>query len=134
MPRVRDARLARLAAESTRLDSTSGLDHCTPRPWNAVCAIVRNALLQAGIDPACVAALRLGEPAADMSELADERELHRLEEELAAGDHDGLAGVFAARIGDIARCFRDGHEPDFSSASLAELLAWCLWRRGSCSA
>ena len=35
---------------------------------------VRNALLQAGIDPACVAALGLSEPAADMSELGDEHD------------------------------------------------------------
>jgi hypothetical protein len=40
--------------------------------------------------------------------------------------------MFAEKIGDIARRLRDGHEPDFASASLAELLAWCLSRRGAC--
>lgn len=132
MPRVRDARLARLAAENTRLDSTAGLDDCTPRAWNTVCTVVHDGLVQAGIDPACAIALQLGEAAIDMADLGDLHELRRREEELAAGDHDGLAGIFSARIGDVVRRFRDGHEPDFGSASLAELFAWCLSRRGSC--
>jgi hypothetical protein len=67
-----------------------------------------------------------------MTDIADSPELQRLEEELASGDHDGLAGNFAVKIRDIARRFRDGHEPDFTSASLAELFAWCVARRGSC--
>jgi hypothetical protein len=69
---------------------------------------------------------------AHMTDIADNPELRRLEEELASGDHDGLAGIFAVKIRDIARRFRDGHEPDFTSASLAELFAWCVARRGSC--
>ncbi|HMD67005.1 MAG TPA: hypothetical protein VKG22_10210 [Stellaceae bacterium] len=132
MPRVRDGRLARLTAESTRLDSTAGLDDCTLRAWNTVRAVVCDGLLRAGIDPACAIALKLGESAIDMADLGDRHELGRREEELAAGDHDGLAGIFSARIGDVVRRFRDGHEPDFGSASLAELFAWCLSRRGSC--
>jgi hypothetical protein len=133
MPRVRDARLGRLAAESTRLDSTAGLDDCTPRAWNTVCVLVHDGLVQAGIDPACATALQLGKAAIDMADLGGGHELRGLEEEFAAGDHDGLAGIFGARIGDVLRRFRDGHEPDFGSASLAELFAWCLSRRGSCS-
>jgi hypothetical protein len=132
MRRVRDARLARLAPESTRVDSTDGLDDCTLRAWNTVRAVVWNGLAEAGIDPACATALRQ-DSAADMTQL-DRSDVVRLEEEWAAGDHDGLAGEFVARIGEIARRFRDGHTPDFSSASLAELLAWCLARRGSCGA
>ena len=131
MPRVRDGRLARLTAESTRLDSTAGLDDCTLRAWNTVRAVVCDGLLRAGIDPACAAALREG-GAAHMTELGDGLEAWRGEEGPAVGDHDGLAGVFTAKIGEIARRFEDGHEPDFASASLAELLAWCLYRRGSC--
>jgi len=133
MPRVRNARLARLAAESTRLDSTASLDDRTPRAWNTVCVIVHAGLLQAGIDPACAAAFQLGKAPIDMADLEDAHELRPFEEELGAGDHDGLAGVFAARIRDIALRFRDGHEPDFGSAFLAELLAWCLSRSSSCS-
>ena len=132
MPRVRDARVARLESERTRFDATADFGQCTPRAWNTVRALVRNGLVQAGIDPACAAALRRGSASADMTELDDILELHRLEEQLTEGDDDGLAGIFEGKIGDIARRFRDGHEPDFASASLAELLAWCLSRRGSC--
>jgi hypothetical protein len=39
-----------------------------------------------------------------------------------------LAGIFAAKIGDVARRYQGGHEPDFANASLAELFAWCLAR------
>jgi hypothetical protein len=132
MPRVRDGRLARLAAERTRFDSTTGLDNCTLRAWNTVCALVRNGLVQAAIDPENATAVQLGGMVAHMTDIADTPELRRLEEELASGDHDGLAGIFAVKIRDIARRFRDGHEPDFTSASLAELFAWCVARRGSC--
>ena len=132
MPRVRDGRLARLAAERTRFDSMTGLDNCTLRAWNTVCDLVCDGLVQAGVDPESATAVQLGGMAAHMTDIADTPELRRLEEELASGDHDGLAGIFAVKIRDIARRFRDGHEPDFTSASLAELFAWCVARRGSC--
>jgi hypothetical protein len=132
MPRVRDGRLARLAAERTRFDSTTGLDNCTLRAWNTVCDLVCDGLVQAGVDPESATAVQLGGMAAHMTDIADTPELRRLEKELASGDNDGLAGIFAVKIRDIARRFRDGHEPDFTSASLAELFAWCVARRGSC--
>jgi hypothetical protein len=132
MPRVRNARIARLSAESTRLDSTVGLDRCTLRAWNTVCDLVRDGLVRAGIDPENATALQLGGMAVCMTDVATTPELRRLEEELAIGDHDGLAGIFAVKIRDIARRFRDGHEPDFTSASLAELFAWCVARRDTC--
>ena len=132
MPRVRDGRLARLAAERTRFDSTTGLDNCTLRAWITVCDLVCDGLVQAGVDPESATAVQLGGMAAHMTDIADTPELRRLEEELAVGDHDGLAGIFTVKIRDIARLFRDAHEPDFASASLAELFAWCVARRGSC--
>ena len=132
MPRVRDGRLARLAAERTRFDSTTGLDNCTLRAWNTVFDLVCDGLVQAGVDPESATAVQLGGMAAHMTDIADTPELRRLEKELASGDHDGLAGIFAVKIGDIARRFRDGHEPDFTSASLAELFAWCLARTDPC--
>ena len=132
MRRVRDARVARLAAERTRFDSTKGLDNFTLRAWSRVCDLVRDGLAQAGIDPESATALQLGRMAAWMTNIAETPELRRLEEELAIGDHDGLADIFAVKIRDIARRFRDGHEPDFTSASLAELFAWCVARRDSC--
>jgi hypothetical protein len=132
MLRARDARLARLAAERTRSDSTTGLDRCTLKAWNTVCDLVRDGLVQAGIDPESATAVQLGSMTAYMTDIADTPEVRRLDEGLATGDHDGLAGIFAVKMRDIARRFRDEHEPDFTSASLAELFAWCLARRGSC--
>jgi hypothetical protein len=132
MPRVRDGRLARLAAERTRFDSTTGPDNCTLRAWNTVCDLVRDGLVQAGIDPESATAVQLGGMAAHMTDIADTPEARRPEEQLAVGDHDGLADIFTVKIGDIARRFRDGHEPDFASASLAELFAWCVARRDYC--
>ena len=132
MRRVFDGRLARLAAERTRFASTTGLDRCTLRAWNTVCDLVREALVQAGVDPENATALQLGRMAGFMTDIAETPELRRLEQELAIGDHDGLAGIFAVKIRDIARRFRDGHEPDFASASLAELFAWSLARRDPC--
>jgi hypothetical protein len=132
MRRAFDGRLVRLAAERTRFDSTIGLDNCTLRAWNRVCDLVRDGLVQAGIDPESATALQLGGMAAHMTDIADKPELRRSEEELAASDQDGLAGIFTAKIRDIGRRFRDGHELDFASASLAELFAWCVARRESC--
>jgi hypothetical protein len=130
MRRVFDGRLSRLAAERTRFDSTMGLDRCTLRAWNSVCGLVRDGLVEAGIDPERAAALQLGGIAAHMTDHMLEGRC--LEEDLAVSDHDGLAGIFTVKIRDIARRFRDGHEPDFASASLAELFAWCVARRDSC--
>jgi hypothetical protein len=132
MPRVRDGRIARLAAERTRFDLTTGLDNCTLRAWNRVCDLARDGLVRADIDPESATALQLAGMAAHMTDIADEPEARGREEELAIGAHDGLAGIFAVKIRDIARRFRDGREPDFASASLAELFAWCVARRESC--
>jgi hypothetical protein len=132
MRRAFDGRLVRLAAERTRFDSTTGLDNCTLRAWNRVCDLVRDGLVQAGVDPKSATAVRLGGMAAHTTDIADKPEVRRREEESAVGDHDGLAGIFTVKIREVARRFRDGREPDFASASLAELFAWCLARRDSC--
>jgi hypothetical protein len=88
---VRDARLARLSAERTRFDSTTGLDRCTHRAWNTVCDLVRDGLVQAGIDPESATAVQLSGMAVHMAEFGDMLEGRRLEEQLTVGDHDGLA-------------------------------------------
>jgi hypothetical protein len=93
MRRVFDGRLARLAAERMRFDSTAGLDRCTLRAWIRVCDLVRDGLVQAGVDPESAASLQLGGMAAYMTGIASEPEVRRLEEDLAIGDHDGLAGI-----------------------------------------
>jgi hypothetical protein len=132
MRRAFDGRLTRLAAERTRFDSTIGLDNCTLRAWSRVCDLVRDGLMQAGVDPESATAVQLGGMAAHMTDIADKSEARCGEEELRVGDHDGLAGIFSVKIGDIARRFRDGRDPNFASASLAELFAWCVARRDSC--
>jgi hypothetical protein len=134
MRRAFDGRIARLAAERTRFDLTTGLNNCTLRAWNKVCGLVRDGLVQGGVDPEGATAVQLGGMAGGITDIADKPEMRRREEELAVGDDDGLAGIFRVKIGDIARRFRDGHEPDFGCASLAELFAWCVARRGSCGA
>ena len=87
-------------------------------------SVTRRALLFGGI--------QLGGMSAPMTDIADKPGLRRGEEELAAGDQDGLAGIFREKIGDVARRFRDGCEPDFAAASLAELFAWCVARGDAC--
>jgi hypothetical protein len=120
--RARDNRIARLAADAVKDETTKGLDRCKARVWRTVCGIVRDELTRSGIDPARVIALRL-------CEAHDPSELERADEEFALAGSDILAGMFAAKIGDQARRYEDGHEPDFPDASLAELFAWCLARR-----
>ena len=130
MRRARDTRLARLAAPAARVGSAEALDRCALRARVRACALVRDALTQAGIDPARATALHLAPhpdslPAIPGSSPGRAREQL---DEFAASDDDGLARSFAAKIGDIARRYEDGHEPDFGKASLAELLAWSLTR------
>jgi len=43
-------------------------------------------------------------------------------------DDDGSMGVFFAKMGEMARRYQGGGEPDLAKASLAELFAWCLAR------
>jgi hypothetical protein len=129
MPRARDTRLARLAKDATRIDSAQTVDRCALSAWAKVCAVVKDRLAQWGVDPPGAGALHLGEPAAPRpADLGDTGELRRADEELAASGRDGLAGIFAAKISDMARGYQDGREPDFRNASLAELFVWSLVR------
>ena len=121
MARTRDNRLARLAADTANDDAVKDRDRCMPRAWKTVCTIVRNELMQSGVDPAQVPALRLGE-ARDLPEAG------RVDEEFDLPGGDSLASMFATKIGGNARRYEDGHEPDFANASLAELFAWSLVR------
>jgi hypothetical protein len=131
-----------MTANVARGASAAGLDHCAPSAWDAVCAVVRDGLARAGIDPARARALR---PAPGPPRAADQTDLpgnaaqggsggspgagmKQAAEEFAIEDADGLAGIFAQKIGDLVRRYQDGQEPDFSKVSLAELLAWCLAR------
>jgi hypothetical protein len=123
MARGRDTRLARITAKTEGIDSSETIDRTIPNALSAVRALVRRRLVERGIDPERVGALRLAPPQ-EMLHAADAGE------EFVLSDHDGLAGVFAEKIGQVAGRYEDGREPDFANASLAELLAWCLVRGG----
>ena len=109
-----------MTAEAARADTAAGLDRRALGAWAAVCTFVRGGLVRAGIDPACASALRLAPPSAN--------EERGEAEEFVIDDPDGLAGMFAEKIGELARRYQDGQEPNFANASLAELFAWCLAR------
>ena len=142
MAKATRTRLARMTASAARDDSAAGLDRGALSAWEAVCAVVRDGLARAGVDPARVRALSLATPSPRASGQADvpgtaadsgaphssgdkEREAPK---EFVIEDADGLAGMFAGRMGDLAGRYQDGQEPDFANASLAELFAWCLAR------
>jgi hypothetical protein len=132
MPRALDTRLARLAAEAARADSAKDRDRCALRAWAAVCAVVHGRLMQSGVDPRRVRALRSGTAAAaQLANLGDTAELRHADDEFAADDGDGLAAMFAEKIGKVARRYQGGQEPDFANASLAELFAWSCVSRAS---
>ena len=135
MARARDTRMTRLEAPVAHADSAEILDRCALRARIKVRALVGDALAQAGIDPARAPALRLGEaaelPPAGAAPHPDPLPASGAREPFAgfaASDDDGLAGIFAAKMGDMARRYQDGSEPDVTKASLAELFAWCLAR------
>jgi hypothetical protein len=129
--------MARLEAPAARADSAEILGRCALRATIKVRALVGDALTQAGIDPVRAQALRLGEaaelPPAAAAPLPDPLPASGAREPFAgfaASDDDGLAGIFAAKIGEMVRRYQDGSEPDVTKASLAELFAWCLARPG----
>jgi hypothetical protein len=109
-----------MAAEAARADAAAGLDRRALGAWAAVCAFVRDGLVRGGIDPARASALSLAPPSAD--------EERGEAEEFVIDDPDGLAGMFAEKIGELARRYQDGQALNFANASLAELFAWCLAR------
>jgi hypothetical protein len=125
--RGRDSRLARLATPAERADAAEFLDRCALEARLKVCAVVRDRLTQSGIDPTRAQALRSGEAAElQRAEAAPHPDASGAREQF--DDDDGLAGVFFTKIGEMARRFEDGSEPDLAKASLAELFAWCLAR------
>ena len=121
MARARRTRLARMAAQAGCFDSAQATERASLVARAAACTLIREKLAQAGIDPEQVGALRLAPPVSPL--LGGEAQ-----DAFVLSDGDGLAGVFADKIGQIARRYQDGSKPDFANASLAELLAWCISR------
>ena len=119
MARGRDGRLARMTAKSERTDSTAAVDRAAPEALAAVRVLVRRRLIEMGIDPEQVDALRFAPP-------CEPQPASDAGEEFVLSDSDGLAQQFGEKIGQMAGRCDDGREPDFAHASLAELLAWCL--------
>lgn len=124
-----------------RGDAAAGLDRCALSAWDAVCAVVREGLLRAGVDPERARALRRAPPApraagrTDAPGVAAQSRTGRSAgdepkeaEEFAVEDADGLAAMFAEKIGHLVRQYQNVTEPDFAKVSLSELLAWCLAR------
>jgi hypothetical protein len=127
--RGRDTRLTRLASPAARADSAELLDRCARRARLRVCAIVTDRLMRSGIDSATARALRRGEATREQGTLADGLSTRSPRDAATEPfDNDVLAGKFAAKIGDMARRYQDGSEPDVGEVSLAELYAWCLAR------
>ncbi len=97
------------------------------RAKTAMGAIIRDALAQAGVDPARAPRLRLADEAAlALAALPD------------PPVPPGAAAVpelgpdpdpFAAKMLALAQRFADGGPPDFAAASFAELFAWSLARK-----
>jgi hypothetical protein len=131
-----------MSANVARRDSNAGRDRCALSAWDAICAVVREGLVRAGVDPARARALRpapLPPGAAGRTDAPDVATQSRTgrspgdepkeeAEEFAVEDAGGLAAMFAEKIGHLVRRYQDGNEPDFAKVSLAELLAWCLTR------
>jgi hypothetical protein len=131
----RDTRLARLAAGRAEAGSAAAARRRTLRARVAVCAMLRPALIAAGIDPADVPALRLGDAAmAELAGLGDAPELGNADAPAAAHQPGAIDDRFAAKIFALGRP-RPGRgapgpapAPDPARASLAELFAWWVVR------
>jgi hypothetical protein len=66
-----------------------------------------------------------------LREAGDTPELAGADEEFVLPGGDGAADMFAAKIREtVKRHDKDRSAPDFARASLAELFAWSLARRG----
>jgi hypothetical protein len=124
--------LRRLAAARKQAGSAEAA-HCRAlRARVAVCAILRQALIKAGVDPAGVGALRLGEAAmAELAGLGQTLRLAEIDAPDAAGGPGPIDEMFAAKMLALTRRWPGRGEPDpaaaladkLAGASLAELLA-----------
>ncbi len=137
MPQARNTRLSRLAAGRAQAGSAAAARRRALQARVAVCRMLRRALIEAGIDPAAIPALRLGDAAlAELATIGDPPELPRADLAFDAGEAGILEERFAAKILMLARLWRDRSAPDpasalahdFAAASLAELFCWHLLR------
>jgi hypothetical protein len=124
--------MARLAARSTAADDAAAWHIATPRARVKLGIVLRQALVQLGIDPAIVAMLRIADEAArELAVTADSVEgLDAGALPSVADDpcDNASAAAFEVRIDASVQRYRDEPGIDFAQTSLAEALAWCLAR------
>jgi len=121
------AGLAHRLAVLTRAARRNVSHRETLRGYVEACAVVRAALAEAGIPPAGISCLRLGNEAApELAALGDTPQLQQADAAFAAAD-PGLATQdgFAARAADLAPRFA-GRPPPDPGASLLDWYAWSL--------
>jgi hypothetical protein len=132
MRRAREAQMARLAARSTAADDAAAWRRATLRARVKLGMVLRQSLVELGIDPATVAMLRLADEAArELAVTADGAEGLDAGAPPPVADApcgDGSAAAFEARIDASVQRYRNEPGIDFAQASLAEALAWCLAR------
>ncbi len=132
MPHAGDRRLARLEDKRSAAGSPERRHRGGLRASVATCAVIREAVIAAGIDPAAIQALRRGEAAAaELAALGDTPDQQRADETADAADEaewrlDGPdpRDELQAELARIARHYADGSTPDPAHSSLAEWLAW----------
>jgi hypothetical protein len=130
MRRGREARMARLTAHATAADSAAAWQTLALEARAAIGTALRQALSELAIDPAAVPMLRVSDEAAQELRIAGNGPKTDAAASALAGDqrHEAATEAFATRIEGLAQRYYDGQEIDFTHASLAEMLAWCLAR------
>jgi hypothetical protein len=125
LDRVEDARTAATRRSVEEVDTRLA----TARAKVAIGAVVRRALLRAGVDPTRAPRLSLADEAAALLAAAGETPSEPDETApLLLFDPTRPPTPFETRILALAECFTDGSQPDFAAASFAELFAWSLVR------
>lgn len=122
--------MARLTAHATAADNAAAWHTLALEARTAIGTALRQALAELAIDPAAVPMLRVSDEAAQELRTAGDRPKTDAAAPALDGDqrHVAAAEAFAKRIEGLAQRYKDGQGIDFSQASLAEMLAWCLAR------
>jgi hypothetical protein len=134
MPNPLDTRLDRV--EGRRTAGAAGQSSAAIRRlhvWRAeaaIGAVIRSALMRAGIDAAQATRLCLAdEAAAALAALSDTPDSRRADGDspaTAEAQHRAREDAFSPKILALAHGFTGAPPPDFAKASFAELYAWSL--------
>jgi hypothetical protein len=121
--------LARLAERSTAAEDAAAWPRTALQARVKIGMALRQALAQAGIDPAMVAMLRISDDAAqELAMTANRPDSPDAAATSIARERalDGSDAMFETRIDALSRHYRARQVIDFAQASLGEALAWCL--------